>query len=354
MMCSPYLTGSLAVMLVLVTFNYWSVSTTNFDLVKEVKEMQVQLKTGSGTIQDKEKALQDKDKDFMALKEKLHQSEREVEKFRNRVSECSDKLSKLEELRVGEAAANKKQMESLREKISAGEEEQEQAKQQHHQEKELLEHKVQTCKDDLHNKTQLLSRLEAEVAQAKAESVVRPGQRRGGPGPAGLAPGGLLGAGAPGAPGGLTKGQLPDVDPKSVSVIQKETRGGGSGLHLGPLQPPGGPSSPRPQGISSTKKSPMVVNVGGVMPPPGNLDQQEDDSHRPYHENGPQGKKDLQDDDQDPDGQIEDGVEGNKQLEKTDVEDTKDVVVEGLEAEEDGKMDLPLDSFNAADEKHRR
>ena len=41
MMCSPYLTGSLALMLLLVTFNYWSVSTNNFDLVKEVKNMQV-------------------------------------------------------------------------------------------------------------------------------------------------------------------------------------------------------------------------------------------------------------------------------------------------------------------------
>merc|ERR1719192_3169341 len=54
MMCSPYLTGSLALMLVLVTFNYWSVSTNNFDLVKEVKLMQTQLKTGSGTIQERE------------------------------------------------------------------------------------------------------------------------------------------------------------------------------------------------------------------------------------------------------------------------------------------------------------
>ena len=41
MTCSPYLTGSLALMLLLVTFNYWSVSTNNFDLVKEVKNMQV-------------------------------------------------------------------------------------------------------------------------------------------------------------------------------------------------------------------------------------------------------------------------------------------------------------------------
>ena len=41
MMCSPYLTGSLAVMLVLVTFNYWTVSTNNSDLVREVKMMQV-------------------------------------------------------------------------------------------------------------------------------------------------------------------------------------------------------------------------------------------------------------------------------------------------------------------------
>ena len=48
----------------------------------------------------------------------------------------------------------------------------------------------------------------------------------------------------------------------------------------------------------------LVDNVGGVMPVPNNLDQAEDDAHIPLHENGPEGKIMLEDDDQDPNGQV--------------------------------------------------
>ena len=50
-MCSPYLTGSLAVMLVIVAFNYWSVATENSELSKKLQEMQQQLKRGSEHIE---------------------------------------------------------------------------------------------------------------------------------------------------------------------------------------------------------------------------------------------------------------------------------------------------------------
>ena len=48
----------------------------------------------------------------------------------------------------------------------------------------------------------------------------------------------------------------------------------------------------------------LVDNVGGVMPLPNNLDQAEDDAHIPLQENGPEGKIMLEDDDQDPNGQV--------------------------------------------------
>ena len=51
LMCSPYLTGSLAVMLVIVAFNYWSVATENSELSKKLQEMQQQLKRGSEHIE---------------------------------------------------------------------------------------------------------------------------------------------------------------------------------------------------------------------------------------------------------------------------------------------------------------
>ena len=40
------------------------------------------------------------------------------------------------------------------------------------------------------------------------------------------------------------------------------------------------------------------------MPVPNNLDQAEDDAHIPLHKNGPEGKIMLEDDDQDPNGQV--------------------------------------------------
>ena len=58
-MCSPYLTGSLAVMLVIVSFNYWTVSTENNDLAKKMQELQQQLKTGTNHIESLESEIKD-------------------------------------------------------------------------------------------------------------------------------------------------------------------------------------------------------------------------------------------------------------------------------------------------------
>ena len=64
-------------------------------------------------------------------------------------------------------------------------------------------------------------------------------------------------------------------------------------------------NSPAGLGISSSSK-PQIKDGGGVLPLPGdNLDNAEDDSQIVQHENGPEGKEEIQDDDQNPDGQVE-------------------------------------------------
>ena len=73
MMCSPYLTGSLGIMLCLVTFNYWSVSTQNSDLVKKVEELQQQLQLGSKHIQ--------------SLEEETREVRRQMKTYKYRVAE---------------------------------------------------------------------------------------------------------------------------------------------------------------------------------------------------------------------------------------------------------------------------
>ena len=58
MMCSPYLTGSLAIMLVIVAFNYWTVAAENSELGKKLQEMQQQLKSGTSHINNLEEEIE--------------------------------------------------------------------------------------------------------------------------------------------------------------------------------------------------------------------------------------------------------------------------------------------------------
>jgi len=82
--------------------------------------------------------------------------------------------------------------------------------------------------------------------------------------------------------------------------------------------PPGGlgiSSSSKPQIKDGGGVLPLPGGGGGVLPLPGdNLDNAEDDSQIVQHENGPEGKKEIQDDDQNPDGQIDETVDLDKQL----------------------------------------
>ena len=57
MMCSPYLTGSLAIMLVIVAFNYWTVAAENSELSKKLQDMQQQLKSGTSHIKNLEEEI---------------------------------------------------------------------------------------------------------------------------------------------------------------------------------------------------------------------------------------------------------------------------------------------------------
>jgi len=324
MICSPYLTGSLALMLVLVTFNYWSVSTNNFDLVKEVKMMQTQLKTGSGTIQERER-------DMAEMKDELKAARQSLEK-------CKGEKATLESVKESLKICNTEKQTCEREKVSELEQARKEAKkvkdnllnksQKLTEEKEVLERRTKELEEEVEGAKSSLKDLEGEVASMRAERLkpkVRPAIR-------------LAGGGGDGQElGGLGRGQLPDVDPKAVSVVQKETRGSGSNGVMAPRHLPPGPSSSKARGISSTtsvKSVGLVDNVAGVLPLPNNLDQAEDDAHIPLHENGPEGKIMLEDDDQDPNGQIDETVDPEKQQflqEKAMKAETKDIVVEGKE-----------------------
>lgn len=319
--------------------------------------MQVQLKTGSGTIQDK-------DKNLMTLQEKLQQSENEVLDLTKKVNQCNENLTQMDLRRVREEESANRKINQIKESLALETDKNAQESEKNvlkaTEEKEALEKEVDSLKEEIDHKAEELLAAKAEIVSLKGEKFVPSSHIK----QSALNP--LQLTTAP-----LGAGQLGDVNPMAVSVVRKETNGG-AGVHIEPLQQVG-PSSPKPRGVSSSKRPSLaslvdniagvmpvpnnldkgqnrpslVDNVAGVMPPPSNLDQAEDDSHIPQNENGPQGKKDVQDDDQNPDGQIDENVDLAKQHfleEKTEKGETKDVVVEGRE--NDSRLNLLQESFN--------
>ena len=96
MMCSPYLTGSLAVMLVIVSFNYWSVSTENSDLAKRIQELQQQLKTGTNHIESLESEIKDIRSKNEQLKQLKSNEKSLKEEAENKFKKVAEKKTQLE------------------------------------------------------------------------------------------------------------------------------------------------------------------------------------------------------------------------------------------------------------------
>ena len=81
----------------------------------------------------------------------------------------------------------------------------------------------------------------------------------------------------------------------------------GAGLSILKPQHTAGLEAGKVGGISSTSQLPDTAHVSAQEEfklPGDNLDNAEDDSQIAQHENGPEGKEEIQDDDQNPDGQV--------------------------------------------------
>ena len=203
MMCSPYLTGSLAVMLVLITFNYWSVSTTNFDLAKEMKVMQVQLKAGSSSIEvrDREAARAREEAKAVRLRlEKVQEELKIMKTVKEELKICDTDKDTMRRDKVEEVDKAKEEAKKVKEKLTA-----EVASLR--EEKEVLEAKVKAKEATIEKHELEVHELRAEVAKLSVPHEAPPLH---------LAPA-----------GGLGQGQLPDVNPGAVSVVRKETGGEG-------------------------------------------------------------------------------------------------------------------------------
>jgi len=238
-MCSPYLTGSLGIMLCLVTFNYWTVSTQNSDLVKKVEEMQQQLQLGSKHIQ--------------SLEEETREIRKQMKKYKDMIGEEKE-LKKEVELKFKDMSKQKDDLKQRLNVMSELKSEGDESEKKLAEDREMQEKAMDSLRDELEEvKVKLMSAqsnltsCQAELASDRADKLLVP------PGGAVMPPRHL------GRSDGLGPGQLPDVNPGAVSVIKKETQGmvfhKDKAGHWLPILPPGNPNMPR------AKPSVSVMNL---------------------------------------------------------------------------------------------
>jgi len=219
LMCSPYLTGSLGVMLVLVSFNYWSVSTQNHDLLLRIQQMQKQLEIGSENVIELERnkndlmsSLKSKDGDLSKCREqsKSFKQQSESERLSNR--ELTNKLNaEIEE---------KKSIIRGKESVDAEKDSLTMTINKLNEEKETLQVSIDNLNDDKTNKDKRIEELGKKLEEIRSQVNVEKNDLE----DQKLKVAQPLSIGGP---------QLPDVDPAAVNVTRKETFGS-AGLHLMP------------------------------------------------------------------------------------------------------------------------
>jgi len=300
LMCSPYLTGSLVIMLCILAFNYWSVASENSDLTSKIREMQQQLKSGTIHIKDIEEELR-------IVRESEKSCKIESEKYKH---ESDAKYDKLEEKHL----ELEKQMKFKEQDDEAEEQKLTEDKEMKEKENDHLRDIIEGLKKNMTEVQDSVSQCQGQLASERADRMIVP--------PAGArVPPQHLPAGP------LGPGQLPDINPDSVSVVRKETQGAGLTIEeeeahdvKNDIVQVHGSSSRSPVSVSSSSPSrknndalalgpgvvpapAIVVNEAGVMPLP-NLDKAEDDINVNHNE---------EDDDQNPDGMIDETVDLDKQ-----------------------------------------
>jgi len=234
LLMSPYFTGSLGAMLIIVSFSYWSVSTHNKFLTNKLSEIQEQLKIQVNTLEDlevrsakyqlvlkqeRDKLENERDdclKKFDLLeKENIHQVGKihELEELKDNLNKENEDLKDVEE-EVRLRDENNKLQENL----------------------DIAQSKLSTLENKLEEeeiKSRDLQGKLSELLETDPHAAAR------------MPPSQFFGRQAQ-----LGQGQLPDVNPASVSVIKKDTLGmkfhtDKNGRYL-PIIVQGNPRLPRP------------------------------------------------------------------------------------------------------------
>jgi len=251
LVCSPYLTGSLGLMLLLVGFNYWNVSTQNHDLVIKIKEMQEQLRVGSERIEDLQSTQENLKQDLGLASDLKGRCEEEksdlgrelqekIESIRyNKDAQDTEvrELTEANEKTVAESASLKKKVDTLEKERDGLKDEKDVLARQ----KENLEAKLLEIQKDYEAAATKAADLQGKLSELLVQN-------------------GHVEANAELKTAALGAGQLPDVDPAAVSVVKKDTFGGPS-LKILEDKYPG-------SALKSSSRGPPVRGISSSSPVP--------------------------------------------------------------------------------------
>jgi len=209
MMCSPYLTGSLVIMLVIVAFNYWTIAAENSELGKKLQEMQQQLKSGTNHIKNLEEEIQQ-------VRSKESKCKKNTENLRE---EAEIKLKDMETVQK-QRNKLKAQVDKLEVQLKDTQNEEDEEESKLIEDNKMKENTIDSLRDEIESLKLNISAVQlnvtscqAELASERADRLIQPPQGAG----QGMPPRHL--------PSKLGPGQLPDLNPDAVSVIRKETNG---------------------------------------------------------------------------------------------------------------------------------
>ena len=190
-MCSPYLTGLLGILLCLVTYNYWSVTTENSGLVREMQEKQQQLHKRTKHIENMEEEMREIRTQLKSYKARV----RDEKQLKNEVE------IKLADLR--------KERDDLKKRLKVLKSEGEKKEREHIKALNSLEYDLEGVMFELISLKKNLTSCQAELSSELSEKDARTPDEAD-----------HLGRG-----GSLGPGQLNHKNLENISVIQKGNKG---------------------------------------------------------------------------------------------------------------------------------
>eukprot|EP00088_Acartia_fossae_P049376 TRINITY_DN5435_c1_g2_i11.p1 TRINITY_DN5435_c1_g2~~TRINITY_DN5435_c1_g2_i11.p1 ORF type:complete len:240 (-),score=43.55 TRINITY_DN5435_c1_g2_i11:73-792(-) len=226
LLSSPYITGSLGVLVIFLGFSYWTTDVQIKILTKKLEELNIDLKAESKLVTETESRYMKLQEDHNKLHSKLELlEEKNIQKAR-----------KIQELEESNAAMNQEMQSN---QVLAGKSsDQTQLEEQNKQLQDTvneLRNQIEELENQLEEQELKSKNLQGELSEILEQHPHAPierqrhGQRK--------------------AVGSLGPGQLPDVNPAAVNVVKKDTLGmtfhqDKNGRYL-PIIVPGDPNAPR-------------------------------------------------------------------------------------------------------------